>query len=63
MESGMSALTRWCPAVATVSPSVSGRRWKLRLSASAEPCSRMLGWAGANTTRVAGLDWPLRTWT
>ena len=29
--SGMSALTRWCPAVATMSPSVSGRPSKLRL--------------------------------
>ena len=31
----MSALTRWWPAVATVSPSVSGRPSKLRFSASA----------------------------
>ena len=33
----MSALTRWCPVVATVSPSTSGRRAKVRLRASAEP--------------------------
>ncbi len=33
----MSALTRWWPAVATVSPSVNGRPSKLRLSASPNP--------------------------
>ena len=37
IASGMSALTRWCPVVATVSPSTRGRRAKVRLSASAEP--------------------------
>ena len=46
MCSGMSALTRWWPVVATVSPSTSGRPAKVRLSASAEPCSRTLGCAG-----------------
>ena len=35
--SGMSALTRWWPAVATVSPSQNGRPSKLRLSACADP--------------------------
>ena len=59
MLSGMSALIRWWPAVATVSPSTSGRPAKLRFSASAEPCSRTLGWAGAKTTRVAGLEFGL----
>ena len=59
MLSGMSALIRWCPAVATVSPSTSGRPAKLRLSASADPWRRTFGCAGAKTTRVAGLDFGL----
>ena len=63
MWSGMSALTRWWPVVATVSPSTSGRPAKVRFSASAEPCRRTLGWAGAKTTRVAGFDSALRTST
>jgi len=59
----MSALTRWCPAVATVSPSVSGRPSKLRFNASADPVSRTCSAAGANTTRVAAFDSTLRTST
>ena len=39
-----------------------GRR-RCASSASAEPCSRTLGCAGANTTRVAALDSALRTST
>ena len=61
--SGMSALTRWWPAVATVSPSVKGRPSKLRWSACADPWRRTLFAAGAKTTRVAGLDTALRTST
>ena len=63
MWSGMSALMRWWPAVATVSPSTSGRPAKVRLSASAEPWRRTFGCAGANTTRVAGFNSALRTST
>ena len=59
MLSGMSALMRWWPVVATVSPSTSGRPAKVRFSASAEPCSRTFGCAGANTTRVAGFEFGL----
>ena len=49
--------------VETTSPSTRGRPAKVRFSASAEPCRRTLGWAGAKTTRVAGLDSALRTST
>ncbi len=48
---GIPACSMRCwPAVATMSPAVSGRMPKLRLSASPEPWRRRFSCAGANTT-------------
>ena len=47
------------PVVATTSPAVSGCVPKLRFSAWAEPCRRILCCAGAKTTRVAGFEFGL----